>query len=224
MHPSMIAALRSDGVTIDPSLRLYIPFNEGVGAVAKDYSQYGNNGVLTDVKWGINGGVFNGTSSYVDCGNDPSLDITDAITIDVWVKPDNTVSTVQNIIRRSGSHFALGGGWTSGKWSFWICDGLWHTTGDSVTTIQANNWYHIVGVYDKDGGTNRLKLYVNGLLEVQDTLGGTMVIAAENILIGKQESGFSIAGSIDGVKIYNRALSALEILQHYESEQARYEV
>ena len=29
---------------------------------------------------------FDGVNDYVNCGNDPSLDITDAITIEAWVK------------------------------------------------------------------------------------------------------------------------------------------
>lgn len=37
MNLAMAAALQADKTTIDPSLRLYIPFNEGVGSVAKDW-------------------------------------------------------------------------------------------------------------------------------------------------------------------------------------------
>ena len=77
MKPIMAKAIGYMQPTIDPNMRLYVPFNEGVGAIAKDYSQYGNHAQFTDVEWSIgkggNTGVFNGTSSYCDCGNDASL-------------------------------------------------------------------------------------------------------------------------------------------------------
>lgn len=77
---------------IDPNTRLYVPFNEGIGEVAKDYSQYGNHAVLTDVEWGIglngNAGVFDGVTSIGNCGLgvSGSFDITDAITIKAGLK------------------------------------------------------------------------------------------------------------------------------------------
>ena len=76
--------------TIDPNTRLYVPFNEGIGNIAKDYSQYCNHAQLTDVEWspdGFNGaGKFNGTSSFGDCGGAASLDIPGFITIKALVK------------------------------------------------------------------------------------------------------------------------------------------
>jgi len=45
--------------------------------------------------------VFDGTNDYVNCGNDTSLDITDAITIEVWVKPMTNGWKYQNPITLS---------------------------------------------------------------------------------------------------------------------------
>jgi hypothetical protein len=224
MNPAMLAALQSGGVTIDPSLRLYIPFNEGVGAVAKDYSQYGNNGVLTDVKWGINGGVFNGTSSYVNCGNDPSLNITDAITMEAWVKANNLVGGHAIADKQkdmldytqpwrwglSGSSVGLqmgGGGTTFNNWSF--------------GTITLDNW-HLIGFTIE--GTS-VKGYIDGIQAGStETFVGTRQSSNLALLIGRRKEGNNFNGSIDGVMIYNRALSALEILNDFEGERPRYGV
>lgn len=78
MKPILVKVLFGNCGTIDQNTKLYCPFNEGIGDVAKDYSQYGNNAVLTDIKWGLGGGdntgIFNGESSYGNCGNDVSLE------------------------------------------------------------------------------------------------------------------------------------------------------
>ena len=59
----------------------------------KDKTPYENNGTLsnvtltTDHKGKANSaGLFNGTDSYINCGNNESLDIVDEITMSAWVK------------------------------------------------------------------------------------------------------------------------------------------
>ena len=100
MMPIMAKAIGYMKPDIDHNLRLYVPFNEGTGSVAKDYSQYGNHAQLTDVEWsneGFNGaGKFNSTSSYGDCGTGTSLNITGDFTIMAWVEINNlsTNSTI----------------------------------------------------------------------------------------------------------------------------------
>ena len=75
---------------------------EEIGDTALDGSGYGNHGVIygaghTD---GIIGSAlsFNGTSDYVDCGTDESLDLQPTLTIEAWVKPDSLSETHQNAI------------------------------------------------------------------------------------------------------------------------------
>ena len=71
----------------------------------------------------------------------------------------------------------------------------------------------MAGVYNATAGT--LDIYVNG---VQDngTLSGTVpasqVVPALNPTIGKRPGGFYFNGVIDNLRIYNRALSAAEIV------------
>ncbi|MCK4359450.1 MAG: LamG domain-containing protein [Candidatus Cloacimonetes bacterium] len=64
-----------------------------------DISGYDNHGIGEPTNGTYNGpttiaagkydraGEFDGIDDYVDCGNDPSLDITDAITVEAWLKP-----------------------------------------------------------------------------------------------------------------------------------------
>lgn len=71
MNPVMIKVLGHDLETIDPNVKTYYPFNEGFGAIVKDYSQYANHAILKrDVKWvigeGGNGLKFNAPLDYIE--------------------------------------------------------------------------------------------------------------------------------------------------------------
>ena len=66
--------------------------NEGSGSTASDSSGNNNDGTLVgNPQWvvGVAGSAleFNGTSDFVNCGNDESLDITGPITITCWMRP-----------------------------------------------------------------------------------------------------------------------------------------
>ena len=67
-------------------------FNEAEGNTSYDSSDHGNHGTINGgerVKGaGGNGLQFNGVSDHVDCGNDPSLNLTGGITIEAWMKPE----------------------------------------------------------------------------------------------------------------------------------------
>ena len=226
MNAKMIAALAHAMPTIDPSLRLYIPFNEGVGSVAKDYSQYGNNCALTDVKWGVGGGgnagIFNDNSSFGNCGNDPSLNITDAITIDVWVKRANVTGTDIGLVARelSSVGYVVSLSYTidDDKIEF-IFPGV-IAVGKSVSTISDLNWHHIVVTVSKTGASSSVKFYIDGEFDVERTPAATIQGCTHDFIIGYRSNYFN--GTIDEVRIYDKALSAEEILAHYNAAKARY--
>jgi len=221
-----IATLEAGRITIDPSLRLYVPFNEGIGDVAKDYSQYGNNGVLTDVEWGIRGGVFNGTSAYVNCGSDPSLSITDAITIEAWVKPDS-VTGVNEIVNDRGStgsgtnfEFRIRGGALNLYWY----NTVWRGWSSANNVCVTDKWQHVAST----NTTGDPILYVNGVEKAgywQHGDDAPMLANSNPVIIGVQvpDTAF-FCGSIGDVRIYSRVLSAFEIKTMYENEQGKYEV
>lgn len=210
MNSVMSMALQVDQVTIDPSLRLYIPFNEGVGDVAKDYSQYGNNGVFTDVEWGINGGIFNGTSAYINCGNNGSLDITEAITIEAWVK--STGSGLRGYAGSTANNYGI---FIDADNRINLYKGTSILRGDSI--LSADIWYHIVLTYN---GTASI-FYLNGTFEKSEVVDGSLRIQYIGTDMPNDEP---FDGTIDQVKIYNRALSALEVLSHYKGGRAMHDI
>ena len=218
MRPIMAKAIGYMQPTIDPNMRLYVPFNEGVGTIAKDYSQYGNHAQFTDVEWSIgkggNAGVFNGTSSYCDCGNDASLDITDAITIEAGIKLDQlpTEAGVESYILNKNKYLAYVSK-ASNKLAFKITSGGTTKTLVSIDALIINTWYHLVMKFDPS--TQRGYIYINGV--ERSTYWGVSVIdnsLANSLWIGS--SGIGRAnGLIEELRIYNRALSAAQIAADY---------
>ena len=191
--------------TIDPSLRLYVPFNEGVGNIAKDYSQYGSHVQLTDVDWGIgkSGGTgkFNGNSSFGDCGNDPSLDITDAITIEAWVKLTAT-GVYQEIMIKAGIYGLEINHNILNFYDF----GLTPFAPTTSFVGYFNKWTHIVSGYD---GSN-IFIYINGDNKLTTPVTGSPTGGAS---IHNHMGYHPSLGR--WVKIYNRVLSAAQNAADY---------
>ena len=217
MRPVMAKAIGYMKPDIDPNTRLYVPFNEGVGDVAKDYSQYGNHAQLTDVEWspdGFNGaGKFNGSSSVGDCGNDTSLNITDAITIEAWVK-SVSITTYHTVASKPSTQ---GVGYSAYLVRFQTTNTLLFRVGDASaykdisTAITSNEGIHAVFTYDK----SYLRGYINGeaITPVAESL--TMVPdTADAFLIGgKEVSGVEMHrfnGTMDNVIISSTARSAAQ--------------
>lgn len=95
------------------------------------------------------------------------------------------------------------------------------TIGTKIHKINA--WEHWAMVFDgtQSGDENRLKFYFNGTpqeLVFNGTIPATLNSSDTAVVIGDRGSDapqYSWNGSIDDVRIYNRALSASEILNLY---------
>lgn len=86
----------------------YWSFNEGTSTIAHDYSGHGNNGTLegsTLPQWvpGKFGDAlsFDGSTSYVDLGNNSAIKVPLPITVSAWVKLSN-LATYYNVLATDG--------------------------------------------------------------------------------------------------------------------------
>ena len=81
------------------------------------------------------------------------------------------------------------------------------------TLVADGEWHHVVGVYDG----SRLRLYVDGLMDAEATVGSTVLAPSSDLFIGRHWSGpdFSFDGWIDEVRLYDRALSDVEVLEAF---------
>jgi len=213
---------------LDSSCVLALSFDEESGNIAYDQSQYGNDGTIygaTRVR-GIIGKAlsFDGVDDYVDCGDIDDVDGASEITVTAWVKWGGAAGglTAAREFHRKNNVYAFGGGWKDHKARFWIHDGTWKNSGDSITDIDDGSWYFIAGVYDGE----YLRLYVNGVEESNNYIGSTTLSAnIEHVIVGSSKgTGEFWNGIIDEVRIYNRALSEKEIktLYHYGIQSLRH--
>ena len=192
-------------------------FNEGSGIRAFDSSSYKNHGVLTNMAIpscrSSLGLAFDGVDDYVDAGNDASLNITDAITVEAWVNGtwNNDVSPLSK-----SKWVTTEQGWF---YRYLTTGGLYLVFGNGTTTTSlgynsffpANNtWYHILVTRS---GSNFI-YYVNGVQKAT-TSSNLDIRTTENLTIGSKGASKYFNGSIDEVRIYNRALSAEEIKELY---------
>tara|TARA_R110001632_G_scaffold33355_1_gene85376 strand:- start:103 stop:1053 length:951 start_codon:yes stop_codon:yes gene_type:complete len=85
-------------------------------------------------------------------------------------------------------------------------------------TMELNTWYHCV-ISDSGAGA---RIYLNG---VESTSGQQSSQSIQVNLIGNIANGGTIydwEGDISSVKVYNRALTAEEVLQNYNATKSRY--
>jgi fibronectin type 3 domain-containing protein len=199
-------------------------FNEGTGAQVTDVSGNHLNGTIVGATWTTGGRYgnalsFNGTSSYIDLGNPAQLQLTGSMTLEAWVQATGNPPDDGQIIAKSDGT----AGWQfktspdTGPVTFGVAvtGGTGLSTQRYSTTVRSlNTWYHIAGVYNAASGT--LDIYVNGVLN-SGTLRGASPIPnlqldqAVNVNIGRRTGGYYFQGLIDEVRIYNRALSQVEI-------------
>jgi len=112
--------------------------------------------------------------------------------------------------------------------SFTITNGTCYnlSCGSRVTgDTSVNTWNYIVATYDR---TN-VRFYVNGSLTESKSFTSALPSTAFAWTIGRSSSQYSggvggtfYKGSVNNVMLYNRALSASEILQNYNATKGRY--
>jgi hypothetical protein len=202
----------------DPSLAGWWRLDEGSDNLANDSSGNGNLGVIQGTPtWvpGILDGAlqFNGTDCYVNCGNGPSLQMQNQITMAFWIKTPGFTRNWAAIITKGDAswrmsrssetgnsvHMGIGGTTTVGNPWF-----------DASKPIADNAWHHIAGVYD--GTTARI--YIDGVESASREATGQLATNSNNVLIGENEGGTGrlLSGTLDDVRIYSRGLAAEEIL------------
>ncbi len=195
---------------------------------AKDSTPYGNNGTIygasltADRKGKTNGALsFDGEDDYVRVEDSVGLEIDGEITVSLWVKIRTLGETISILSKGendgTGVEYRMGiGHEATDTFDFGYADGGWHRAGAGGTVLSTDTWYHLVGIYD---GSNYLT-YVNG--ELDDSYADTVAPASDVnwLSIGNaSEATQYIDGSIDELRIYNRALSADEVKALYESYQ-----
>ena len=197
-----------------PGLVAAYGFEEGGGASVSDVSGNGHTGAISGASWtaqGRYGGAlsFNGSSNLVTVGASPLLNLASGMTLEAWINP-TAASGTRDVLIKEGTNLDLynlyARNWRGRPESNVYAGGANRVA--EGATLPTNTWSHLAGTYD---GTT-LRLYVNGVQVASAAYSGTIGTSSGPLRIGGNSLwGEYFQGAIDEVRIYNRALTALEI-------------
>jgi len=201
------------------------------GTTAYDRSGLGNNGTIsgatvTPGKVG-QGLIFDGVDGYVEKTDNSSFDsYLQNLTISGWVKTTVTGESLvigQYNTDSNGRAFALEV--SGGKIRMIVSKNGIYDTGtfsqpDSVSNINNGSWHYFSVTYHYiTDGTSQMSVYIDGNLEtsISNAVGPIFNSSAPLRMGRSANDGIKFAGQLDEVRIYNRALSAAEISNLYNT-------
>jgi hypothetical protein len=182
---------------------------------ANDSSGNGLDGTIVGEPVFVEGAVgmglqLDGVDDYVDLGNDPLFDLTEQVTLSVWVNTQDIGNTENNPwLGKGDTSYMIKGHREGNQIEFFIYDGGWNVAHADVGAEFNGEWHHAAGTFDGE----QLIIYVDGNVAVTSEYVGGIAPSTYNVAIGTntQASGRFSESIFDEAMIYNRALSEGEI-------------
>jgi len=219
-----------DNYTVDFSVDVN---TERAGQVRNNGTFFGGATInKSDYKLGGGAAEFDGINDFIEVQSNPSLEGMPALSLVAWINPkNNSGPNWGRIIHKKQStttdDYALT---YKGSAADPICHSsttrqyyivLRINTDSGVTTMCSNStippntgWHHVVGIWD---GTN-MEIFIDGISDGIESRSGNLDDSDLAMGIGGYiDSGLRrFNGSIDEVSVWNRSLSANEILKLYK--------
>jgi hypothetical protein len=220
---------------LNDELVAYYPFNGN----ANDASGNGNNGMvtgatLTDDRFGNIGNAYNfDGDDYIVLESATGLQITDDFTVSAWIyKTDDDIRNQERVERIVGLFQSQGSfqpiysmmySGDSNLIRMQVKDGSnnWNRALNTIyskTRMTSKSWHHLVFTLN----TSQYSFYLDGVLDGIGTWGNKVRNSDPSPYLGIGVRGdlFNLFhGSIDDIRIYNRALSGDEVKQLYQMDE-----
>jgi len=196
----------------------YWNFNEATGTIAHDTSGKGNSGTLTNgPTW--TGGKFgkginlDGNNDEIVVGDVNAVDNISQFSVSAWIK---TGATPSGYFTAKEATFWFGAN-ASGTVGWWVQGQFADNAIESTAKVNDGKWHMVTGT--KDAVTGKIIVYVDGVYSGIGDISGNSPDNANSLVFGNRSPGGfnNFAGQIDDVRIYNRQLSAAEILKLYQA-------
>lgn len=189
-------------------------FDEGAGTTLLDRSGRGHPGTVTGATWGTGrtgGGLtFNGTTAAVTIADHADLDL-GAMTIEAWVRP-TTVSGWRTVVlkeRPAGLAYGLYASGDSPGPSGWTTSGTTERRVQGPSALPVGTWSHLAVTHD----LVTMRLFVDGVQVASVPAAGASTTSTGPLRLGGNAVwGEYFAGTLDDVRLYDRALTAAEIV------------
>ncbi len=218
---------------------LNMPFETDVSSAAaraiRDYSTFENNGTLgngtaTSIPlWNLSGRVggayiFDGIGDMINISSTAGdeLDLIQQGTIEFWLR----TTTIENdvVLEKSDDNthylFQTGTAGTCGVGFIFFATGAGAANRVcSTSAINDSVFHHVVGTFNGTG-TSTLRLYVDGTLVGTTSGASNPVSNSKPLQIGSRGGSVGFTGVMDEIHIYNRTLSAEQVLANFRAGNA----
>jgi len=194
----------------------------GGGSKIQDRSAYANHGSITGAAWArLPGGLwclsYDGSDDYLSIANNSSLQLVGDATWLMWVKIDDrsvySIIMTKSYINEFTIYVEI-----NGSVSFRHGDGAAEYKVLTNTGVVAEGKWTLIAVV-RNISTKKLYSYINGVDGGKGSVAFTKTpTASSNVVYIGVNTADTPQGSIALARIYNRALSALEISNHFNRE------
>lgn len=158
---------------------------------------------------------LDGVDDWVVVADGPAVDAAPAMTVAAWIRPERvgTQYVVKKASQGEVNGYEVG---LSGAGKVFLrfnqrSSGNTFRVDSSVSyPSDGRTWMHVAGVYDG----SRMRLFIDGV--EQGSVAGPASVASNSLdlFLGAGEAGFRpMAGGLDEVRLYSRALTAAQIGQ-----------
>lgn len=227
---------------LDPKMQTSYP---GSGIDWNDLSGNGNNGILTNGPTydSTNGGsiVLDGTDDYVDFGDKDSFTLSSGFTLETWFKASGYNGSYTGSLLSKNPNTSINTreyvfGFYNGNLYCWAHSQAISNNyrgryvSNTSSHVSNNTWVHIVGTYNGGTTNDSFKIYINSTSRDDVNFSsGTFTQMSNTVTpltfgfpnVGLGGSAY-LNGSVAVVRVYNRGLSASEVLHNYNQQKARF--
>jgi hypothetical protein len=204
-----------------------------VGAVPPDrVATYGFNGTVDDGGSGAHDGILVGGTftadrfglpdaalqldgnDYVRVGDHTDLQLTGGLTLTAWILERAPGAYAKIISRRNGNYFYFLGV-DNGRPYGGIGNGSSYSVTRKSIAMIPDRWHFVAFVYDD--AADRMQIYFDGSLDETAVAVSLPLVTGVDLTIGADFEGSQhfFTGSIDGVAVYDQALTVDQIRESY---------
>jgi prepilin-type N-terminal cleavage/methylation domain-containing protein len=210
----------------------YWNFDEGSGSAAQDSSGGGDNGTWSGSLAGMNSthyvtgkiggyaGAFDGSTNSISLPTSGGLTgVASAGTIAAWINYSVATDTALTIldIGGTGSHglILFGANGSANRPYFQFGTGVTTAAVWVVgVTVPVNTWHFVAATWSAAGAS----IYYDGSLAVTTTTVPSITVSGTAYIGSNGGTQRYMNGDIDDLRVYNRALSAAEVLALYNAD------
>ena len=201
-----------------------------IGIVITSANSVGKTGAISSEGYF----TFDGSDDRLTTPDNNALE-TEAVTIQCWVNLDGTwggnYPTVFGRLGGASSPYKIRTyGGANSDLGLQIYDSTYRV-GPKLTTnggdISYDTWYFLSFSYDYNASDGqRFKVYLNGVFDSQSTTGGGTIATDDTVglefMESAADSNSNLGGSLGPCMIYNRELTAAEVLTNYNRLKSRF--